>query len=1086
MIAPSLEKIGSVAPPSLPGIAGPALLADAEGVSMPSDEEGEDVFVFPATAAQRRFWLLDQLVPGGNSALNMPLAARLTGRLDREALTRALNEIVRRHEILRTSFQCERGQLRQIIAPALTLPVPLVDVRDFPAAERERLPEHLLGEEAQRPFDLARGPAMRAQLVRIATDEHLLLITVHHIVTDGWSNGVLVRELAELYTAYVRGQPSPLPELPIQFADFCQWQEEHVAEAVSDAQMAYWREMLAGELPVLELPIDRPRRSSRGQALLGGVRQEVIPPALPPALKALAVRGGVSTYMLYLAAFTVLLSRYSGGQEDILVNTPSANRDRREVEPLIGPFVNPLLLRTDLSGDPTFSQLLGRVREVALGAFEHAAMPFEKVLEELPPRRLQASFLLQSNSPWPARIHDLAVAPLTVTSGAVLAEWSAAVSDDGAQTRFMIVYNADLYDAATIDRVLASYRRLLESIAAPGGMDTAISQLPLEPAAEQIEPSVLLAHRWRLPAESAGWMDVCFQADAAPGQAEFGRARAGIEVLVLDGHLQPALIGVAGEIYLRGLSDADRQSLAAAGLELPPAGSMFRTGDLARRRPDGRIEWLGRANEQVHVHGLRVDTGAIEAALRTHPHIREAVVLWQGRIGGDRRLTAFVQSDGAAPALFGHGHLRDFLRESLPEEWIPADFVPVDRFPSTADGRLDAAALPDLATRSAPAHDAKDDAPFLTIHYQLIDLWQQLLSVPAVGIHDDFFALGGNSLLAMRMLYRIEQIFGKALLPVTLFKQPTIEHLAAEMLKHEEGQPAPAVVKLNDQGSKTPIFYLHGDFHGGGFYAMKLARHLGPDQPFYSLPPTELTDPGNPPTVQEMAARQVHCIREVRPHGPYVIGGFCLGGLISYEVAQQLAAAGEVVERLLVIDAILKNPRLRRLRRAAEVFGRLRGLTADRRLFLFCNWHFLLARLQRWRRMPLREQAAIVTRRLAGLRQSVIRRLRRGRPQPPGNAPVEKLTEQQPKEEWFDPRWDVPLVYLWSAGDYLPAPYTGATTVLLSRDLFQDRQRRGLQNWQRYLAKFDVRELPGSHLACITEHVDALAETIERCLEPVS
>jgi thioesterase domain-containing protein len=1047
----------------------------------PTADDSDDVFVFPATAAQRRFWLLDQLVPGGNPELNMPLAARLTGRLDRAALTRSFNEIVRRHEVLRTMFQCERGKLRQLVAPTLSLNIPFVDVRDFPAEERERLPGHLTIEEVQRPFDLAHGPVIRALLVGIAAEEHLLLITVHHIVSDGWSNGVLLRELGELYTAFVRGQPSPLPELPIQFADFCQWQQEHAADKATTAQMAYWAQTLAGELPVLDLPTDRPRRSGRGHAPKGGVRQRVFPAELVQSLKALGVREGVSGYMLYLAAFKVLLSRFSGGQEDVLVSTPSANRDRREIEPLIGPFVNPLLLRTDLSGDPTFAGLLARVRQVVLGAFEHASVPFEKLIEEFPPRRLQVNFLQQTHFLRRARLPDLDLTPVSASGGALF-EWTAAVVEDGAETRFSIVYNADLFDVATIDRVIEGYQLLLEAVAAPGGLQTTISQLPVEAGAAPAGATRLLVNRWRVPTGSARWMDRCFEAGTPP-QAEFAPARPGIGLLVLDRRGRPAPAGVAGEIYVRGWP-ANSGGDGTARLVTDSAGAeMHATGDLGRRTADGNVEWLGRQDEQVNVHGLRVKTGEAEAALRAHPQIREAVVLWEKNGSGHQRLIAFVQSAGAQPDLFDAGRLRDYLRETLAEESVPAAFVPVDEFPTTADGRLDTAALLKLATRPAGTARAKEPIPYLTIHYQLIDLWQQLLGVSHVGISDDFFALGGNSLLAMRLLYRIDQVFGKALLPVTLFQHPTIEHLAEEMLKNEAGQPADTVVRFNEEGTKTPIFYLHGDFHGGGFYSMKLARHLGMDQPFYALPHAELTDPSIPTTIPELAAKQIEAIREVRPHGPYVIGGFCLGGLVAYEVAQQLTAAGEVVERLLIIDATLKNRRLRRMRRAVEFVGRRRGLSADRLLYLFCRWHFLLARLERWKSLSWREQSDIAVRRVQGLWRRLQTRISKRRTAVSQDAAGEDAGVGTGNNDWFDPRWDVPLVYLWSAGGYLPIPYAGPATVLLSHDLIRSAEHRGLRKWKKYLPVLDVRELPGSHLACITEHVDTLAETIARCLE---
>ena len=222
-----------VSTPEKPVPTGPALpsvpAAFSEGMSgvdhVPEENVDEDVFVFPATAAQRRFWLLDQLVPGGNPALNMPLAARLTGRLDLKSVERSFAAMLARHEVLRTTFHCEKGQLQQVIAPEVIGQIPLVDVWDFPVAERAHVPDHLMAEEAQRPFDLARGPVVRARLVRLAPSEHLLLITVHHIVSDGWSNGLMLRELGELYAAFAQGKPSPLPDLPIQFADYAQWQQ---------------------------------------------------------------------------------------------------------------------------------------------------------------------------------------------------------------------------------------------------------------------------------------------------------------------------------------------------------------------------------------------------------------------------------------------------------------------------------------------------------------------------------------------------------------------------------------------------------------------------------------------------------------------------------------------------------------------------------------------------------------------------------------------------------------------------------------------------------------------------------------------
>ena len=277
------------------------------------DPDGEDVFVFPASTAQRRFWLLDQMVPGGNPALNVSMAMRLRGRLDRSVLNRSLSEIVTRHETLRTTFHFKKGRLCQLISPELPVHLPLVDTLDFPEEARGDVPAQLLAEERQRPFDLARGPAFRARLIRTGFDDHLLLFTVHYIVCDGWSGGVFQRELGALYTAFVQGKPSPLADLSIQFADYAQWQHD-ISAAGQDEPLAYWRECLAAPLPVLDLPTDHPRRSFRGLAAAAAVCHRDLPEPLAMSLKALAAREGVSPLILCLAVYILLLSR-CGGQE---------------------------------------------------------------------------------------------------------------------------------------------------------------------------------------------------------------------------------------------------------------------------------------------------------------------------------------------------------------------------------------------------------------------------------------------------------------------------------------------------------------------------------------------------------------------------------------------------------------------------------------------------------------------------------------------------------------------------------------------------------------------------------------------------
>ncbi|HEY9728730.1 MAG TPA: condensation domain-containing protein, partial [Chroococcales cyanobacterium] len=320
----------------------------------------------PLSFAQQRLWFLDQLVPN-NAFYNTPAAVRLTGSLNLAALQETFNEIVRRHEALRTTFAKVEGQPVQAIAPTLTQSIPVIDLRQLPEAERDNEARRLTAQEAQRPFDLSKSPLLRVTLLRLDEAEYVLLMILHHIVSDGWSMGVLIREIAALYAAITSDKPSPLPSLPIQYADFAFWQRKWLQEVGTthqsplQTQLAYWRQQLDG-ISELNLPTDRSR--SAIQTYRGATQFLQLPKSLSLALEALSQQEGVTLFMTLLAAFQTLLYRYTQ-QEDIVVGSPIANRNRSEIEGLIGFFVNSLVLRTNLSGNPTFRELLSRVREVA-------------------------------------------------------------------------------------------------------------------------------------------------------------------------------------------------------------------------------------------------------------------------------------------------------------------------------------------------------------------------------------------------------------------------------------------------------------------------------------------------------------------------------------------------------------------------------------------------------------------------------------------------------------------------------------------------------------------------------------------------
>ena len=440
----------------------------------------------PLSFAQQRLWFLDQLEPG-SSAYGVPRAVRMRGALDETALQRAIDEIVARHEALRTVFRSSEEAVWQEVEETRSVPLSRIDLTRSPQDVLEEQALRRAEEEAERPFDLASGPLIRAVLMRLSEDDHVLVLTQHHIVSDAWSAGILLRELSTLYAAFSEGRPSPLPDLPIQYGDFAAWQREWLTGEVLEKQLSYWRERLLGAAPILELPTDRPRPPR--QSFRGAKRSRVLPKTLVGALHELSQREGVTLFMTLLAAFQTLLHRYTG-QEDISVGSPIANRNHAEIEGLIGFFTNTLVLRTTLSGDLTFRSTLQRVREVALGAYAHQDVPFEKLVEELHPERdlgrnplFQVMFSLQNVSQEPLRLPGLTLTPLEVERSTAKFDLGMFAGEGPEGLRCHLEYNTDLFDESTAERILGHFHRLLEAIV--DDPDKTLSRLPILAEAER-------------------------------------------------------------------------------------------------------------------------------------------------------------------------------------------------------------------------------------------------------------------------------------------------------------------------------------------------------------------------------------------------------------------------------------------------------------------------------------------------------------------------------------------------------------------------------------------------------------------------
>ncbi len=601
----------------------------AEAPGIPRQSRAREFF--PLSFAQQRLWFLNNFEPE-SPEYNIPQAFRIDGDLDPEVMQRALREVVRRHETLRTTFREVDGEPQQILAQVVDMEVPYLDARGR-AADAWEEAMRLAGADAREPFDLALGPLMRARLYRTGERQYLLYYNVHHIAYDGWSMGIFARELAAIYDAFAAGEPSPLPELPVQYLDFALWQRQWLQGEVLERQLAYWRQQLAS-VPPLEMPTDRPRppvRTHDGAAvpleLAGHAAGE---------LKAFAQREGSTLFIVLTAAFKALLHHWTT-QEDVSVGTLIANRRRPEIEGLIGFFANTLALRTDLAGDPTFRELLRREREVSLDAHAHQDLPFEKLVEALnPPRDLARTPLFQAmlillNAPGEAlELPGLKLQPVVIDSRTSKMEMTLYLTETPGGLDGFIEYNTDLFDRATMVRLLDHYRRVLETVTADP--EVRLSELPLLSADERRQALV----GWNATAADVpaitlhGWIEEQVRRTPAAPAVEFEDARLSYGELDaranrLARHLRR--LGVGPDVLV-GLAMERSLDLVVGVLAVLKAGGAYVPIDpeypkerLAHMFADARVPVLVTQEallERLPEHGARVvavdrDAAAIAA-----------------------------------------------------------------------------------------------------------------------------------------------------------------------------------------------------------------------------------------------------------------------------------------------------------------------------------------------------------------------------------------------------------------------------------------------------------------------------------------
>nr|BBH95685.1 hypothetical protein KTA_38840 [Thermogemmatispora argillosa] len=575
------------------------------------------------------------------------------------------------------------------------------------------------------------------------------------------------------------------------------------------------------------------------------------------------------------------------------------------------------------------------------------------------------------------------------------------------------------------------------------------------------------------PSETTVWASVhpCSPSDPFP-ISPIGRPLPHCRLYVLDPSLQPVPIGVPGQLFIGGPSVSPgyfRQPALSSLSFLPdpfspsPNARLYRTGDLVRWLPDGSLLFLGRLDQQVKLRGFRIDLTEIEAVLSSHPSIQEAAVLLSQPSPSDpssSRLVAFVSLRHGSQ--LDPSSLRSFLSDQLPPYMIPTSFVFLETLPHTSTGKVDRLALAALPLPEGNDTREQKTAPRNLLEQKLTQLWEELLNVQPIGVRDNFFELGGHSLLAARLFARIEEHFGRQLPLSLFFEEPTIERLARAIEDEEQQRSRTPVIAVHRKGKKRPLFYLHGDWTGGAFYCIELARLLGEDQPFYAVEPYRFAEGTPPPSFEAMAAAHIEAIRQIQPHGPYRLAGWCNGGLVAYEMARQLQANGEQVELLVLIDPTAPEQGWSRARLTCSfirVLGTLLGWDELQQIECFRKWRY---RYSLWRY------------RLARLRQ-----------QRQPNADEEEVGPALPDES--HQRWT--STCSWILTRYRSGPYYGDLIFFWAAE--DERWRR--KPWESFArrhqqegrGRVESRELPGTHITSRTTYLEAFATELKRCLEAV-
>jgi hypothetical protein len=1039
----------------------------------PLPPQEADVFVMPCSISQRRFWLLDQLYPG-NTALNIPLAVQFSGPLDLDLLERAINAMIDRHEILRTSFAQVDGAPKQVIKSKAHLSVEVIDLESVSAEKRPQRIEQEMIAEAARPLSLNHAPIFRAVLLHLGPKEHVLMLTFHHIVGDGWSNGLVVRELGQFYDALARNKTDQLPPLAFHYADYALWQQAWLKTPQFEKQLDYWKEAMKDDLPVLDMPTDYPRQT--GQSYTAFIESLLLPVQLGDALKRLCVELDVTLFMVLYAAYVALLHRYTG-QTEFLVGTTAANRNRTELEPLLGLFANPLMLRPEVSGAMTFRELAGRLRDQALNGFMHQEVPFEIILEELQEKMsgtrkpvIRTHFLYQKAFMEPATYGDLVIRPLRSVSPGTIFELTYGIVERAEGIRLQMEFHTALYKNSTIRRLLHHYQQLLE--AAVENPDTPISEMTFLTEEERAQADLSTSPQKLAPGEARPPLDPSWilrtlqrRADelfvnADPSQSAVIEPPSGAILVVLDSQLRLLPFGVRGRIYVGGFAPNSEPGL---GLVSGPSDAsipipLLRTDFLGKAREDGKIEVQGQADDFVQVNGFPINLRQIKACLLRHPGVSEAAAVVTSQPLGKNQLVCYiVPKPGLVPT---EKELRSSLRGKIGHFIQPAHILTVSVLPKNFGAAIEL--LPELDASATPIEEEK--VPLEAILYQeLIEIWMGILGVPGIAIDDNFFALGGSSLLALRMMTQVEKLCRRPLPLSLLLTGATVANLARYIVEANNDSATP-LVTVQAKGSRRPLFFLHGDWAGGGFYCGQLSQQLGEDQPFYALTPYH-SGKQSVLSMEEMAAYHIAAMKEHTPRGPYLLGGYCIGATVAMEISRQLAEKGDKVTHLLLIDPPLwRTPWLRSVWALIDGIGKSLKWDLKKRIYYFDRYAVSVGR---WLKKPPQAKAAALLRRL-GLAKTP-------GATPPAEARVEGDGEILHSLDY--------AVYFLAYRLYRPKPLTVPATLFFPEET--PPERLSVVNRASRIAPsgLTIEMLPGNHHTCITKYTAVLVEKMKKTLD---